>query len=292
MGSNLPKPFVKWAGGKGQLLDELLHHAPPTFRNYWEPFVGGGALFFALKRTGRLHVKGAKAQPEVHLWDGNLELMQTWGVIRDDVQLLIDVLADWKYSAKAFAEIRAWDRQPNWHDDFGPVMRAARFIYLNRTCYNGLYRVNAKGQFNAPFGKYTNPTICNAENLRAVSKVLKGVEVLCEDFSGVSHPEYHGGGAQQGDFAYLDPPYVPTSDTADFTAYTAGGFTMAQHAQLADIFDQLARKKVHVMLTNSDTPWVRERYAAHRQIRVQATRQINSKKEKRGPVTELIIVPR
>ncbi len=278
------RPFLKWAGGKGQLLPELTRRLPAHFRRYHEPFVGGGALFFHLANNGRLPVGAA-------LSDSNHELMLVYEVIRDDVEALIGVLqhhAPHVQDQDYFLEIRRWDRQPGF-DQRSQIERAARTIYLNRTCYNGLYRLNNKGQFNAPFGRYKNPLICDQDNLRAVSGMLQGVALHVEDFADVLHR------AEPGDLVYFDPPYVPVSTTASFTHYTGQTFDEAEQRRLADVFAQLSARGVYVMLSNSYTDLARSLYEQgplHQTMyasRVYASRKINCDGKKRGNVEELIV---
>lgn len=274
------RPFIKWAGGKGQLLPELSQRLPRTFRRYHEPFVGGAALFFHLYNTGRLR-HGAV------LSDYNRELTLCYEVIRDDVEALIVALkehARHRLDSEYFLQVRSWDRQPGFADRT-PVERAARTIFLNRTCYNGLYRLNNKGQFNAPFGYYKNPLICDPDNLRAVSVALQDVELRTEDFGAVAER------AEPGDFVYFDPPYVPVSATASFTHYTGQTFGPDDQRRLARLFDTLMERGVYVMLSNSHTPLSRELYAAHAVSTsvVLASRKINCDGRKRGSVEELIV---
>lgn len=272
------RPFIKWAGGKGQLLPELSRRLPAHFRRYHEPFVGGAALFFHLYGTERL--KGGAV-----LSDYNPELILCYQIIRDDVESLIEALGvhERNHSQEYFLEVRSWDRQPNFMQRH-PVERVARTIFVNRTCYNGLYRLNRKGQFNAPFGHYKNPLICDPENLRAVSRALTHVELRNGDFADVLTQ------AEPGDLVYFDPPYVPVSATASFTHYTGQTFGEAAQRRLAEVFFALAERGVFAMLSNSYTPLVRELYvgkAATHDI-VLASRKINCDGLKRGHVEELI----
>jgi len=274
------RPFVKWAGGKGQLLPELSRRLPRRFRRYHEPFVGGGALFFHLHNGGQLR-DGAI------LSDYNPELVLCYQVVRDDVEALIATLKQHerhRLDRSYFLEIRGWDRQPGFEQRH-PVERAARTIFLNRTCYNGLYRLNNKGQFNAPFGYYKNPLICDPENMRAASVALRRVELNGGDFGDVAAR------AEPGDLVYFDPPYVPVSATASFTHYTGQTFGPDDQRRLAHLFDSLMERSVYVMLSNSHTPLSRELYAAHAVSTsvVFASRKINCDGRKRGNVEELIV---
>lgn len=274
------RPFVKWAGGKGQLLPELSRRLPRHFRRYHEPFVGGGALFFHLYNSGRLP-DGAV------LSDYNPELALCYQVVRDEVESLIAALKQherFRLDRDYFMDIRGWDRRPDFAQR-NLVERAARTIFLNRTCYNGLYRLNNKGQFNAPFGYYKNPLICDPDNMRAASAALQHVELTTGDFGEVATR------AEPGDLVYFDPPYVPVSATASFTHYTGQTFGPDDQRRLAKLFDALMERGVYVMLSNSYTPLSRELYAAHAVSTsiVYASRKINCDGRKRGNVEELIV---
>lgn len=273
------RPFLKWAGGKGQLIPELTRRLPKRFRRYHEPFVGGGAFFFHLANNSRLH-HGAV------LSDSNSELILCYQVIRDNVEALIEALqihAPHFRDAEYFREVRSWDRQVGF-DQRDPVEKAARTIFLNRTCYNGLYRVNKKGQFNAPFGYYKNPLICDPANLRAVSATLQHVHLYHEDFAGVQQR------AHAGDLVYFDPPYDPVSATSSFTHYTDQTFTVDAQRRLVEVFNTLVDQGCYVMLSNSHTVLTRELYA-HAPVAdvVYASRKINCDGKKRGNVEELIV---
>ncbi len=275
------RPFLKWAGGKGQLLPELTSRLPSHFRRYHEPFVGGGALFFHLWNTGKLS-RGAV------LSDYNTELITCYQVVRDDVEALIEALQEHApnfNNHEYFLAIRQWDRQPDFAQRT-PVEKAARTIFLNRTCYNGLYRLNNKGQFNAPFGYYKNPLIVDPVNMRAVSAALQDVELRVGDFATVLER------AEPGDLVYFDPPYVPMSATSSFTHYTGQTFGVADQQRLAKLFAQLAERGCSVMLSNSHTELARELYVnSHAALAsvVHASRKINCDGKKRGNVEELIV---
>ena len=268
-----PRPFLKWVGGKGQLLQRLLPNIPEGFGNYHEPFVGGGALFFALTRERKL------VRKQANLSDVNEELIDTYRALRDSVDDVIEALAQHRYESEYYYEVRAVDP---W--GLTRAERAARMIFLNRCGFNGLYRVNKSGQFNVPFGRYTNPKICDDENLRAVSKGLRGVSIEHRPFMSV------GQRAEAGDVVYFDPPYVPVSPTANFTSYAQNGFSETDQESLARLVERLCDRGVHVMLSNSDTPWVRERYAQFDVHRVPARRNINSNAHRRGPVGEVVVL--
>ena len=266
------RPFLKWAGGKQQLLPELLDRVPGRFRAYHEPFVGGGALFFALRGAGRLRA--------AHLSDANRHLIRTYRAIRDRVDEVIERLEMLHYDKDEYCATRALDPET-----LSDAARAARFIYLNRTCFNGLYRENASGRFNVPMGRYVNPTICQTERLHAAARALQEVELHCESFEAVTER------AKKGDLVYFDPPYVPLNATSSFTAYDKGGFGVSEHRRLARVFAMLAERGVHVVLSNADAPLVTELYGEQRIERVLARRHINSKAGGRGAIAELIITP-
>ncbi len=277
-----PSPFVKWAGGKAQLLSQFEPYFPTRLRRYVEPFVGGGAVFFHLYRLGRLRSK------EVMLIDRLEELINCYQVVRDQVEDLIDELGRHeagKTDRDYYYDIRSWDRQPDYARR-NNVERAARFVFLNHTCYNGLYRVNRRGEFNVPFGRYRNPTICDAANLRAVSRALEGVRLLAADFARCLE------GAREGVFMYLDPPYHPLSETASFTSYTADDFGVDDQRRLAEVFRQLARRGCQLMLSNSCTPFIEELYHDYEQVQVRASRPISARADRRGAITELLVLSR
>lgn len=275
------RPFIKWAGGKGQLLPQLTQRLPHTFGRYHEPFVGGAALFFHLHNTGRLHYGAA-------LSDYNPELIGCYQVVRDHVEDLIELLRQHeqhRLSREYFLDLRRLDREPDFYQTHNQIERVARTLFLNRTCYNGLYRLNRKGQFNAPFGSYKNPNVCDADNLHAASIALQQVELRQADFSAVLEV------ARPGDLVYFDPPYVPLSTTAAFTTYTGHIFGPDDQRRLAGVVQQLAERGVQVLLSNSDTPFSREIYHApglHHDT-VLASRRINCNGHKRGNVEELIV---
>ncbi len=263
------RPFLKWTGGKRQLLPELLKRVPSMYGVYHEPFVGGGALFFALR------------PPVARLGDMNPRLVRCYRAIRDNVDDLIGLLSS-RYATNTagfFYATRA--AEPS-----DPVEVAAWMIYLNKTCFNGLWRVNKAGKFNAPFGKYDNPAICDEENLRACSAALKAglVTIENEDFESVD------GRAKAGDFVYFDPPYVPLSETSSFAAYTAGGFGPRDQERLRDLALTLKRRGVHVLLSNSGAPAVEKLYSADFTIaEVMARRSINKNASGRGAIVEYVI---
>jgi len=272
-------PFLKWAGGKSSLLKQYARFFPTEPVNtYFEPFVGSGAVFF--------YLQGEQIARSVRLSDINAELINVYRVVRDDVEALIDCLLHHKlhHSLWYYYHIRGLDREPGWRERASHVERAARMIYLNKTCYNGLWRVNSRGEFNVPMGRYNNPRICDEPRLRAASRALRGVELAHMSF------EEAVADAGPGDFVYFDPPYMPLSDTANFTSYTQDGFGESEQARLADVFRELDRRGVRVMLSNSEHPLVRKLYAGFRIEQVYARRHINSHANGRGPIHEVVVL--
>ncbi len=274
--SRSARPFLKWAGGKQKLLAQYDAYFPTKFNRYLEPFVGGGAVFFHLWSTGRLCKR-------ILLFDRNEELANAYHAVRDRLEELIGLLAmhGKKHSKEYYYEIRELDRQ---NVNLGDVERAARTIYLNRTCYNGLYRVNSKGEFNVPMGSYEDPNILCDNVLRSANVALQEVRVEVEDFRGIVH------GAQAGDFLYFDPPYDPVSKTASFTNYTAASFTDEDQRDLAHTFALLAEKGCLCMLSNSHTPFVLDLYRKFRIETVKASRAINSNPNGRGDTKEVVVL--
>ena len=262
-----PRPFLKWAGGKGQLLEQYAPLFPQRYKRYLEPFVGGGAVFF--------HLRPARAV----LSDGNPELIDCYRAVREEVRAVVAALRLHRYERDHFYAVRA--QEP---ETLTLAERAARTIFLNRTCFNGLYRVNSKGRFNVPFGRYANPTIVDPPNLQACSRALRRARVECAPFQAVL------GEARRGDFVYFDPPYHPRSKTSYFTGYAPGGFTADDQRELARVYATLDRRGVLAMLSNSDTPLIRELYRGYRIVEVRAARSINSKGGSRGAVTELVVL--
>jgi DNA adenine methylase len=267
-GSDEPgRPFVKWVGGKRQLLDQLLKHVPERYSTYFEPFVGGGALFFALRP--------AKAV----LADVNERLIRTYKGVRDDVDGVIKLLRKYPYDSEFFYRMR--EREIDAGSD---AEVAAWFIYLNKTGFNGLYRVNRDNRFNVPFGRYARPTICDERTLRACSAALARVELLVADFEEVV------ASAKKRDLVYFDPPYVPLSATSYFTSYTSSGFDAKEQIRLRDVALKLKRRGASVLLSNSSAPFVRDLYAqGFKLVEVPAIRMVNSKASARGAIPELLI---
>ncbi len=263
------QPVLKWAGGKSRLLDEILPRLPDQIETYYEPFIGGAAVFFALAREGRFK--------RAVLADTNEELANVYLALQTDVDGVIRHLKRHRHSEEEYYRVR--EARPR-----SVAGKAARVIYLNRTGYNGLYRVNARGEFNVPFGRYKKPTICNEPRLRSASNALQGVQIRVGDFESMCRR------ARSGDAVYLDPPYVPLSRTANFAHYQQAIFGPEQHERLAGVFGGLASKGVAVVLSNSDTPETRELYAPWSPLTVHTPRRINSRAERRGSVSELLVV--
>ncbi len=271
-----PKPFIKWVGGKRQLLKqfESLNLYPPSNFDprrgrYFEPFLGGGAVFFDL------------LPEKASLSDLNAELVITYNVVKNSINELIKSLKKHKYEKDYFLKVRSKKTA-----QLSDVEVASRFIFLNRTCFNGMYRVNGQGEFNVPFGRYSNPVICDEVNLRRVSQSLRNVEILHQDYKQAAE------NAKKGDFVYFDPPYHPVSKTASFTSYTANQFSEKNQLELRDFFIELSNRGCFVMLSNSDTPFINEIYSNRNNIRitkVAAGRAINSIGSKRGKITEVLV---
>jgi DNA adenine methylase len=268
----MAKPIVKWAGGKTKILGELISRLPARVKTYAEPFAGGAALFFALASDQE------RSFDRAILADRNPELVACYRAVKSDVKGLIDALSGFRYDRDTYYAIRAEATEGK-----SDVERGARLIYLNRTCYNGLWRVNASGQFNVPFGRYENPRILDTEGLKSASLALARAEILCADF------EEATASLGAGDFAYFDPPYVPLTKTASFTSYASGGFGPADQDRLARVVRDLRMRNALVMLSNADTIAARELYDGFAVHVVRAPRSINSKANKRGEVSELLV---
>lgn len=261
------EPFLKWAGGKRGMLSRLTQFVPKSYRTYCEPFLGGGALFFNLSPANSV------------LSDLNNELITTYRVVRDNPRELISALSRHYYDKDYYYQIRAIDPK-----SLSSVEVAARMIYLNRSGFNGLYRVNKKGDFNVPFGRYTNPTIVDTERIMACSDSLKSAVIENLPFQELPWDMF---GA--GDFVYFDPPYIPISKTSSFTAYQGGGFGESEQLELAELFRKLDSQGVTILLTNSGHESVKRLYEGFRIIEVPMLRMINSKSDKRSAVTEYLV---
>ncbi|MEZ2238942.1 DNA adenine methylase [Microcoleus sp.] len=277
----LVRPFLKWAGGKRQLLPEILKYVPKqtSKHTYYEPFIGGGALLFELQ------------PPKAVINDRNGELINCYEVIRDSLNELMEELSnDHKYSnsEKSYYEMRDLDRSNKKYAKLSTVEKAARIIYLNKTCYNGLFRVNSQGQFNVPFGRYKNPNFLDDAVLRAVNKYLISTEITMSNLDFAKAIE----GAKKGDFVYLDPPYDPVSETASFTGYDVNGFNRDEQERLKKVFDDLTQRGCKVMMSNSCTDFILDLYKDYQDTvkKVRATRSINSNALKRGMVDEVLVL--
>ena len=271
-----PKPFVKWAGGKRQLIPILNQNLPEIFGTYYEPFLGGGALLF--------HILTKRKEQKCNISDLNSDLVLAYITIRDKIDDLVLSLKSHeknyhKDSSSYYYSIRK-------HTPQNDVEKTSRLIFLNRTCFNGLYRVNSRGKFNVPLGRYTNPNIVNEENLRSVSQILKTnmVSVKCRDFEAVLRD------AKKSDLIYFDPPYHPTSSTANFTSYTKKDFTFDDLSRLSELCMKLDSKGCKVLLSNSDSDEVRKMFPKPWKItKIQANRAINSNSKNRTGHFELLI---
>jgi DNA adenine methylase len=278
-----PSPFLKWAGGKSQLLNQFASFLPTAFRTYFEPFLGGGAVFFHLVSEGRIR--------KAIISDSNTDLIDCYLAVRDDFDELLRRLKE--------LQKHATDRQFYYHvarERFNQIKlngsvedkveKAALLMYLNKTCFNGLYRVNRQGLFNVPWGRFERPRIYNSENLAEVRDTLnqEGIRILCRDYEAIRQE------VKEGDFVYFDPPYHPLSETAHFTSYTSERFTWDDQEKLAGLFHKLAAKKCFIMLSNS--PAVRRLYEGYgyQLDVVKAGRAINSVATRRGPIDELLVM--
>lgn len=263
-------PLIKWVGGKRQLMPELLRNMPKKYNRYFEPFIGGGALFFEL-------------QPDnAYISDMNEELINLYTVVRDNVYELIVDLNAHQITKEYYLKIRDLDRTSKYKK-LSNIKRASRFIYLNRTCFNGLYRVNSKGEFNVPFGNYKNPRIVDVDNLLNCSELLKRTEIKNADFSEILTK------VKKGDFVYFDPPYVPLNETSSFTSYTKNGFDIDMQIKLKEVCDELNSMGVKFLLSNSDTKIIKELYSNYKIKKVLASRQINANANGRGKITEVLV---
>lgn len=269
----LLQPFLKWAGGKRQILPIIREYIPTKFNTYYEPFVGAGAVLFDL-------------QPGIAVInDINYELINCYQVIKDFLEELLKDLKKHQNEQDYYYMIRNLDRKEEYKN-LSPVERASRIIYLNKTCYNGLFRVNSEGQFNVPFGRHKNPKIVDEIGLRAVNTYLNSnnVKILNIDFEEATEE------AKQGDFIYFDPPYDPVSDTSSFTGYNLNGFGKEDQKRLRDVFDKLAKRGCYVLLSNSATDFIFDLYKDYRIVTVAANRAINSVASGRGKIEEVLVM--
>jgi DNA adenine methylase len=272
--SIIPKasPFVKWAGGKRKLIDYIFDIAPTSFDRYLEPFMGGGAVGLALGHHSML------------LNDANADLINTFRIVRDSLEALLLLLDEHqrKHSKDYFYLIRAQDPT-----GLNPLEQAARFIYLNKTCFNGLYRVNKHGQFNVPFGKYKNPILYNREDIQAASSVLQGAEFFAQDYQTFLKQQ-----ARARDFIYLDPPYVPISQYSDFKRYTKEQFRENDQRVLAQVYNELVALGAYAVLSNSYSELTLDLYAQHQILVIYASRNINHEGTGRDAIPEILVKPR
>ena len=287
------RPILKWAGGKGQLLDRLQPLFPPKFNRYIEPFVGAGAVFFRLFNLGQIGANPRLRRSPAILNDLNSDLMTVYQVVRDHVDELIDELAHHQAHVSDpdyYYYIRGLDRDPDFAR-LSSTVRAARTIFLNKTGYNGLYRVNRRGHFNVPFGRHQNPTVLDRKLLRAVQRAVQPVDLMCASFAQPMRL------ARRGDFIYIDPPYQPLSRTSNFVAYTSGGFGWREQERLAEWVARAADRGCYVLVNNADTPEIRELYRSAGRARglkfsVQSfdtARSINSQANGRSGGKELTV---
>ena len=263
-----PKPFLKWVGGKRQLISEILQRSPNSFNNYFEPFLGGGAVFFSISHSRAI------------IGDINEELINSYKTIKSDVRELIKLLKRYKilHNKDFFYKIRNVNPK-----NISRVERVARLIYLNKTCFNGLYRVNSKGEFNVPFGSYKNPLICDEENLIAVHHKLKKTKIIHANYSTITKT------TSKNDFVYFDPPYEPVSSSSNFVNYSKNGFTQENQRELSELYSELTKRGVYCMLSNSSAPLIWDLYREYNINKVKAARTVNSKANGRGKIEELII---
>jgi len=272
-----PKPFVKWAGGKRQLIPQIEKHLPEKFSSYFEPFLGGGALLFHLLSENK-NLKG-------YVSDLNSDLVLAYVTIRDNLNGLLKSLQ--KHSDNYFSDSKSYYYSVRESNPKSQIEKVSRLLFMNRTCFNGLYRVNSKGKFNVPLGRYSNPNIVQEENLRSVNQFLNHNKIIikCQDFSSTVEK------AKKGDFVYFDPPYQPVSKTANFTSYTNGNFGLNDLKRLAKVSNELTKKGVNVLLSNSSSKQVRELFSskAWEIFEIQANRAINSDSKKRTGHSELLI---
>ncbi|HET9009500.1 MAG TPA: DNA adenine methylase [Nitrosarchaeum sp.] len=272
-----PKPFVKWAGGKRQLIPILNQNLPESFGTYYEPFLGGGALLF--------HILTDKNGQKCSISDLNSDLVLAYTTIRDRIDALIISLKNHEKNYQKNSESYYYSMRES--NPRSAIEKTSRLIFLNRTCFNGLYRVNSKGKFNVPLGKYSNPNIVNEENLRAVSHMLQSnrISITCRDFEAVLRD------AKKGDLVYFDPPYQPVSSTANFTSYTNKDFTYDDLTRLAELCLKLDSRGCKVLLSNSDSKEVADIFSKSpwKITKIEANRSINSNSKKRTGHFELLI---
>lgn len=276
----LPKPFVKWAGGKTQLLSKIKEHVPENINNYYEPFAGGAAVLFNILKHKNVQYS--------YINDSNSELINLYTVVQSNVEDLIEDLKEHENSKEYYVEVRKLDRDPEVYAQLNDVQKASRFLFLNKTCFNGLYRVNKQGHFNTPFGDYKNPCICDEKNLRECSLYLKNVNIYNLSYIDFVFKIYSNEDSDN-DFFYFDPPYLPLTKTSNFTSYTSDGFGIEDHKKLKEVCDYLNGLGVKFLMSNSSLDEIRDLYKNYKVMEVSAKRNINSSGDKRGNVTELLI---
>ena len=261
------RPFLKWAGGKTKLIQQYTPYFPKDYNTYYEPFLGGGAVFFYLNPT------------VAALTDINAELVNTYRCVKDNVEKLIELLKEHqlRHSKDYYYQVRQ-------HQGCTKLEKAARLIYLNKTCFNGLYRENSQGEFNVPIGKYKNPKICNPPLLRAVSAALQKAQIEVRPFEDILNYA-----KCSKDFVYFDPPYHPISSTSNFTGYSRYSFSQDKQIRLKEVFAELADRGVKVMLSNSDCEFIQNLYSDFNIHPILASRLINSNVTKRGKISEVLI---
>jgi DNA adenine methylase len=282
--SKLPRPFLKWAGGKRWALEALLPTLEKPGGTYFEPFLGAGSVFLALDPS-ITRVGG----------DTNSQLIETWTAVRDDLPKLVEELNRFDNSSETYYEVRAWDRDQESFAALSPTQRAARLIYLNKTCFNGLYRVNRQGQFNVPFGDYKNPNFRDIEALQAASDLLNSTGPSLKDRATLLNSGYIETVGQVGenDVVYFDPPYEPLNSTSSFVSYQGAGFNQQDQRELRDIALELVRRGARVVVSNSSAAFIFELYGSlpeFRIVEIDSNRSISASKGGRGSVTELLIV--
>ena len=270
--NRLISPFLKWVGGKRQLMPTIKERIPKNYTSYYEPFIGGGAVLFSIQPKKAV------------INDFNEELINVYQTIKEKPEELIEDLKTHKNESDYFYNLRAFDRKEIFKN-LSSIEKASRIIYLNKTCYNGLYRVNNSGEFNSPFGRYKNPNIINATTIKAVSKYLNinDITILNGDF------EEAVKGVKKGAFVYFDPPYHPVSRSSNFTGYIQGGFNIEEQIRLKKLCDKLDQKRIKFLLSNSATQYIKNLYKGYKISPVKANRSINSNAKKRGEIDEVLI---
>lgn len=273
--SEILQPIVKWVGGKRQLLPEIENRMPENYTTYYEPFLGGGAALFN------------EMPKKAIVNDYNEELINMYQVVRDDVETLLELLKvhQEKNSSDYFYDVRAWDREPGYETEVSDVVKAARLLFLNKTCFNGLYRVNSSGFFNSPYGKYVNPNIVNEEKIMALHNYFNNADITFKTGDFEDAVKY----IRKGAFVYFDPPYAPLSPTSNYTGYTSNGFGEKDQIRLRKLCDKLDARGVKFLLSNSNVPFIQEQYKDYTIDVVGAKRAINSNGKKRGEVEEVLI---